>query len=103
MPVEDPNCPSVWMPQSVERPCRGDLLGSETKWQDGQIAPVNGATVNSDLVLQNRFSIIADTFAMENVGYIRWLLWHGTKWKVNSVNIKGRRIILYVGGVYNGR
>lgn len=60
-----------------------------------------GDNLNSNIAIENRFSIIADEFAYNNFHRMRYIVWHGSKWKVTGVEVQRPRLILTVGGVYN--
>lgn len=85
----------VYTEIAMEFPYVGDILRSNLSWERND-------NLNDDLNVSNRFSIVADAFAYENFPYIRYVTWMGSKWKVNSVEIQRPRLILTVGGVYNG-
>ncbi len=87
--------PGVWSEVVTKRPCSGDILRSTKRWE-------NGDKVNDNLTIDNRFSIIADEFAISNVHFMRYLTITGSSWKITSFEILRPRIILTVGGVYNG-
>ena len=52
--------------------------------------------------LENVLSIVADPYAKENFQYIRYVEWMGTRWKVTNAEVSYPRIILTLGGMYNG-
>lgn len=85
----------VWIEEIVEKPYRGDVVNDVIKWQDS-------SKVNENLNISNKFSIVADTFAMQNIGNMRYVEYYGTKWKIMTVDINRPRIIIYLGGLYNG-
>lgn len=85
----------VWTDKSEERPYRGDVLSNYVKWQDAQ-------RVNDDLYISARISIVADLFAYNNLAYIKYVKWYGAAWKVLNVEPQRPRLILTLGGVYNG-
>jgi hypothetical protein len=58
--------------------------------------------VNSDLAVSNSISIVSDTHANEHFSAIRYVEWAGTLWKVTDVEVQSPRLILRLGGVYNG-
>lgn len=58
--------------------------------------------LNDDFNISNSVSIIADPYAMQNLPFIRYVEFFGTKWKVTDVEIQHPRLILSIGGVYNG-
>ena len=80
----------------VERDHTGEVLLTMSS-----LEPSN--KVNDDIRLQNRISIVADAFAQENFSFIKYVLWMGTRWTVNSVQVERPRLILMLGGVYHGR
>ena len=85
----------VWIEEIIEKPYRGDVVNDVIKWQDS-------SKVNENLNISNKFSIVADTFAMQNIGNMRYVDYCGTKWKIMTVDINRPRIIIYLGGLYNG-
>ena len=87
--------PGVWKPDITEKKYSGEVL------QNTRMLQTSGQ-VNDDINISNRISIIADPFAYENSSSIRYVEFMGAKWKVNSIDIQYPRIILSVGGVYNG-
>lgn len=80
---------------SVPRKYRGELLQNSRK-----LAPTD--QVNDDITISNRISIVADPYARENYYAIRYAEFMGTKWKVTNLSVEFPRIVLTLGGVYNG-
>ena len=62
----------------------------------------NAAKVNDDITISNQISIVADPFANNNFHSMRYVLFMGSKWKVTEVEVQYPRLILTLGGVYNG-
>ena len=87
--------PGVWEDLATEKNYRGDVILNQERWQ-----PTEGA--NDNLNLDNSISIIADNYAYANLGYIKYIVWNGQKWKVQSLAINRPRIVLQIGGLYNG-
>lgn len=56
----------------------------------------------SDQIITNSISIVADAYAYTNFLAIKYVSWMGTLWSVSSVQVERPRLILQVGGVYNG-
>ena len=94
--VENPPRSGKFVPETTEKDYTGDILGEIHKWEPAE-------KVNDDLTITNRFSIIADGFAIENMSFIRFVNWQGQRWKVVSANVQRPRLILAIGGVYNGK
>ena len=87
--------PGVHSEVPTEKPSVGDVLRSAQRWEAT-------GNLNEDLVLSNRISVVADAFALENFQFIRYVSFNGVKWKVLRVEIERPRLILTLGGVYNG-
>jgi hypothetical protein len=93
-PVE--TAPGVFENPITERKYRGDVLQDSRRWDKSEYA-------NDDLNLANRISIVGDAYAHDNFFAIRYVEWMGALWKVTKVEIQRPRLILTIGGVYNGR
>lgn len=89
------SAPGVWTDEVNEREYYGDVIRESKQW-------VSANKVNDDLTIHNRISIIADDFANNNFSAMRYVIWNGVYWKVNNIEIQLPRLILGLGGVYNG-
>ena len=87
--------PGVWKEIITERDYFGDLIRNTRRLQSAN-------QVNDDITISNEISIVADPFAIENFHAMRYAEYMGTKWKVTSVEVQYPRLILSVGGIYNG-
>ena len=87
--------PGVWQEVVTEKPYSGDVIRNSRKWQ-------SGGKVNDDVNISNQISIVANPYAYENIGFIRYVEWMNSKWKVTDVEVAYPRLILNIGGVYNG-
>lgn len=85
----------VWDQTITERLYYGDVLRNTRKWEKGE-------HLNDNLNVANSISIVADAYAYEHFFAIRYVEWMGTKWKVSDVEVDRPRLILTIGGVYNG-
>ena len=85
----------VWSDNIVEQAYYGDVL-------DTSISNEEVDKVNNDIRLQQRVSIVADSFAFENFSRIKYVSWMGSLWTVLSVKVERPRLILALGGIYNG-
>lgn len=59
--------------------------------------------VNDDISVSVEISIIADPYANENFHSISYVKFMGQKWKVTNVDVQSPRLILTLGGLYNGQ
>lgn len=87
--------PGVWREQAIEHPYYGDVIRNTSRYQ-----PSGG--VNDDININNSISIVADPFANENFQHMRYVVFMGAKWKITNAEVQYPRIILTLGGVYNG-
>lgn len=56
----------------------------------------------SDQEITNEFSIVIDGYALENFFSMRYLYWGGVCWEIKQVEFQRPRLIVRVGGVWNG-
>lgn len=61
-----------------------------------------GEKVNNDFTVSNSISIVADEYANTHFSAIRYVEWSGTLWQVTGVEQQSPRLILRLGGKYNG-
>lgn len=93
--VSEETVPGVWSDVITERAYYGDVLNDLRATSPSE-------KVNDDVRLQNRISIVADPYAIGNYLRIKYVQWAGILWTVNSVDDERPRLILSLGGVYNG-
>lgn len=86
--------PGVWTEDIIEKPYSGDVLEITRRFQGTE-------HINDDVSITNRITILANAFLNENFHAIRYVVWRGVKWKVESVVLGFPRITLSIGGVYN--
>ena len=89
--------PGIWKPDIVEYAYKGDILRNSSKWSE------SSDSTNDNLVLNSQISIVADPFAYQNFYSMKYIYYMGVKWKIKSVEPKKPRLILTIGGVYNGK
>lgn len=88
--------PGVWEDRVIVRPYYGELTrNARTLQESGQI--------NDDINIANEISIVSDPFANENFHAMRYVEYMGTKWKISKVEVRYPRLILTIGGLYNGQ
>lgn len=93
--ITEETTPGVWMENIIEREYYGDVNRVYRKRNASD-------SVNDDLDISNEISIIADPYAFENFVYISYVEWMNHKWKVPNIEVQYPRLILSLGGVYNG-
>lgn len=88
--------PGIWEPQEVPRTYRGDVIKNTSRWQ-------NGEGTNDNINISTDISILADAFAYQHFSEIRYVEFMGAKWKVTDATPERPRIVLSLGGIYNGQ
>ena len=85
----------VYSPQIVEHKYYGDTIRKISKWDTNN-------QINDDISMNLNIEILADEFAYENFMYIKYVEYMGAKWKVTSIEPRRPRLILSIGGLYDG-
>ena len=93
--ISKETAPGVWVEDIVEHKYSGDVYRNTRKLQSGN-------QVNDSIDISNEISILSDPFANENFHSMRYVTYMGAKWKVSSVEVRYPRLMLTVGGLYNG-
>lgn len=87
--------PGVWEDVIVEHKYYGDVLRTSRRLESGE-------RLNNDISVNNSISVMADAYANEHFFAIRYVKWMGVLWLVSEVEVQPPRLILRLGGVYNG-
>lgn len=87
----------IWEDVVEEKEHYGDVLSNSRRWDSNQ-----NESVLDEMSVTNRISIVADDYAMAHCGYIKYVKWLGQYWKVISFEVQRPRLVLQLGGVYNG-
>lgn len=87
--------PGIWESSIVEKNYYGDINRSYRRFQ-----PTDNQ--NDNFSTNNQVSILSDLYAQQNWSSIRYIVWNGAKLKVTSIELSYPRILLEVGGIYNG-
>lgn len=84
-----------WRDVITEKKYFGDVVRNSRRY-------VSNAELNDDISVGNSISILADPYALENFAAMRFVEWAGTLWKVIDIEEQRPRLVLRLGGVYNG-
>lgn len=87
--------PGVWTKKITEVNAYGDVIRNSRGLSDGD-------KVNNDLTVGNSISIVADPYANEHFFAIQYIKWQGALWTVSNVSVEPPRLVLRLGGLYNG-
>lgn len=87
--------PGVWVDEIVEYDYYGDIIQKSRRLEETD-------KLNDDVSVGNSISVVADAYANEHFFAIRYVQWAGARWTVSEVKVQRPRLILTLGGVYNG-
>ena len=85
----------MWEEQKIERLYSGELVKNTRRLE-------SSGGVNDNVNIYNEVSIVADPYAYENFHAMRYIKFMGAKWKISNIEVRYPRLILTIGGVYNG-
>lgn len=87
--------PGVHQDRIQIRTYLGDVVKNTRRLSDGEY-------LNNDLSVSNSISIVADPYARDHFFAMRYIEWAGTLWTISDVEVQSPRLLLRLGGVYNG-
>lgn len=87
--------PGIYEERLVEEYYFGDIVKNTRRLRET-------SNINDDINISNQISILADPYLMNNFHSMRYVIYMGTKWKVSEVEVQYPRLILTLGGIYNG-
>lgn len=93
--VTEETRPGVHEPRIVSKEYYGDIVRNSRRLE-------GGSKVNDDLNINMTLSIVADPFAFNNFHQLKYAEYMGAKWKATSVEPQFPRLVITLGGVYNG-
>lgn len=93
--VENPVGSGIWVDNPIEKNYRGEVSRNTKRWDDGN-------QLNKNLNISNTISIVADPYVSDHLSQIRYVKWLNNYWEINSIDVEFPRLILSIGGVYNG-
>lgn len=79
----------------TEKTYYGDVLQNHRRWD-------NTDKANDNLDISEKISVFANDFMKKNIGFMKYAEYLGTMWEIKSVDLQYPRVILLLGGVYNG-
>lgn len=91
---EDSNEPGIFEEHYVEKTYRGDVLKK-------YVRSSNANTINNNLSTNTRLSFVVDEYALTHYGSIRYAVYMGQKWTVESAEVQLPRLIIELGSLYH--
>ena len=87
--------PGVWEDKPTVRNYYGDVMSNYRRLE-------SSGDLNDNININVKISIVADPYAIQHFHAIRYVEFEGAKWKVTNVEPQHPRLILTLGGLYNG-
>ena len=87
--------PGVWEEKIVERKYYGDVVRNIRRLE-------SSGNLNDNINASMEISIVADPYAIQNFHAMRYIEFMGSLWKIPNIEVNYPRLILTIGGVYNG-
>lgn len=92
-PIEEDS--DIYDNDTVKRPYFGEETRLSSKW-------ITSGHKLDDKDINTEISIVADPYALQHFSDIAFVEFMGERWDVTAVQVQRPRLILSVGGVYNG-
>lgn len=83
----------VWLEDVVEISVKGTI---RSLW----VRNDNNASVNTDLRLTNEISVLMDSKIKTHLETLKYVVWKGSKWEVQSIGVNYPRLTINLGGLY---
>lgn len=83
----------VWLENFVELPAKGTIRSL-------YIRNDNASSVNTNLRLTNEISILLDSKIQAYLETLRYVVYKGSKWEVQSIGVNYPRLTINLGGLY---
>ena len=96
--VQTETRPGVWVDKIVEHDSYGEVERPfSSNWS------ASNESTNDDLNINAQISIVADPFVYDNLRSMKYVRFMGSEWKITKIEPRHPRLILTIGGVYNGQ
>lgn len=83
----------VWLENIVELPVKGTVRSLYVRND-------NSSSVNTNLRLTNEISILLDSKVEIYLNTLKYVVWKGSKWEVQSIGVNYPRLTVNLGGLY---
>lgn len=93
--IQEETRPGVWTNVITEKKVFGETIKVNFRTERSE-------NLNDNLSISSQVSFIANAYARENFQFIKYCKFKGVLWKVVSIDVEFPRIILTLGGIYNG-
>ena len=83
----------VWLENVVELRAKGTIRSLYVRND-------NSSSANTNLRLTNEISILMDTKIKTYLETLKYVVWKGSKWEVQSISVNYPRLTINLGGLY---
>lgn len=83
----------VWLEDKIELPAKGTIRSLYVRND-------NNSSVNSNLRLTNEISILLNSKFQTYLNTLKYVVWKGSKWEVQSISVNYPRLTINLGGPY---
>lgn len=83
----------VWLENVVELKVKGTIRSLYVRND-------NSSSANTNLRLTNEISILMDTKIKSYLETLKYVVWKGSKWEVQSIGVNYPRLTINLGGLY---
>lgn len=83
----------VWLEDVVELRAKGTIRSLYVRND-------NSSSVNADLRLGNEISVLMDSKLQTYLESLKYVVWKGSKWEVQSIGVNYPRMTIHLGGLY---
>ena len=87
--------PGIWDEQIQEKIYYADVTRRYVKQN-------YNTTINANVDISNTLSVVANPEILTNLQSIRYVSWMGQRWSIGSIEVNYPRLILGIGGIWNG-
>lgn len=87
--------PGIWEQKAKELPYFGDVIKVSSRW-------ATSGTLNDNPTIDSQISIVADPFAYQHFSSIKYVEFMDTVREVTTVTPQYPRLIVSMGGLWNG-
>lgn len=87
--------PGIWEDEIIVRQYYGEVIRNNRLLQ-------SAGEMHDKVNVSNQISIVADAYARQHIYSMLYVEFEGIKWKVSNVDVQPPRLVLTLGGLFNG-
>lgn len=87
--------PGVWEDSITEKTYVGDIIDVRVRRNTTQ-------DINDNINLSAKISVVMNPYLRDHLDKLRYLTYFGSCWKISDISVEFPRLVISLGGVYNG-